>query len=299
MRLWLIYRQKDVKKNEWYIKEYQRIGQELGMQVELILVEDISVVCKMGGYEFYLQSQLAQLPNAAIVRTIDPKLSKLLEAAGIRCFNSAEISELCNDKAKTSMEIAKLNIAMIPTIPCKREDLTRMLEKATQELVVKTVDGHGGQEVFCIPPVASENQEQISLRRDLVLDCLQRTTSDFVIQPLIGTRHQDLRVYVLGNQILCAILRTSKSGFKANYSLGGSVSAYELSLKEKEIVFTILKRFEVDLVGIDFILSDDGELLFNEIEDVVGARMLYECTKIDLVREYLVYLLRKLSEFSQ
>ncbi len=290
MRLWLIYRQKDVKKNEWYIKEYQTIGLELGFMVELILAEDITVVCKMGGYDFYHRGQITQLPDAAIIRTIDPKLSKVLEAAKIRCFNSAQISELCNDKAKTCMEVAKLNIAMIPTTPCRREDLEHTIGKVAQELVIKTVDGHGGQEVFLLPSVSLSDPEQVRLRRELVLDCLQKTNSDFVIQPLIGLRHQDLRVYVLGKQILCAILRTSSSGFKANYSLGGLVTKYELSEKEKEIVFTILTRFDVDLVGIDFLVSDDGELIFNEMEDVVGTRMLYECTDINLVREYLIYI---------
>ena len=60
MRLWLIYRQNDVKKNEWYIKEYQTIGLELGFMVELILAEDITVVCKMGGYDFYHRGQITQ-----------------------------------------------------------------------------------------------------------------------------------------------------------------------------------------------------------------------------------------------
>ncbi|MDF2611730.1 MAG: hypothetical protein K0R92_3204, partial [Lachnospiraceae bacterium] len=38
------------------------------------------------------------------------------------------------------------------------------------------------------------------------------------------------------------------------------------------------------------IIGDQGELIFNEIEDVVGARMLYQCTDINLVRLYLNYI---------
>ena len=290
MKLWLIYREYDVKKNEWYINEYITIGPELGIEVKLILAEDLSVVCKTGGFDFYVQGELVESPDAAIVRTIDPKLSLCLEAANIRCFNRAKISEICNDKAKTCLEIAKLNIAMIPTVPCKREDLRNKLKLTSKELVIKTIDGHGGSDVFRLPMISQTDEQMVSKRVKLIEQCLQKTSSDFVIQPLIGSRHQDLRVYVLGKQILCAILRTANTGFKANYSLGGSVTLYTLSPKEEQIIATILERFEVDLVGIDFIISDEGELLFNEIEDVVGARMLYACTNIDLVRAYLNYI---------
>ena len=44
------------------------------------------------------------------------------------------------------------------------------------------------------------------------------------------------------------------------------------------------------MVSIDFIIDDNDQLIFNEIEDVVGARMLYKCSDIDIVREYLSYI---------
>jgi gamma-F420-2:alpha-L-glutamate ligase len=52
----------------------------------------------------------------------------------------------------------------------------------------------------------------------------------------------------------------------------------------------ILNLFDFGLVGIDFLIGDKGELIFNEIEDVVGARMLYQCTDINLVGLYLDYI---------
>ena len=44
------------------------------------------------------------------------------------------------------------------------------------------------------------------------------------------------------------------------------------------------------MVGIDFIIGDRNELIFNEIEDVVGARMLYQTSNINLVGLYLDYI---------
>lgn len=283
MKLWLIYRQDDKKKNEWYIEQYQEIGKELGIDVELVLTNQLMMSCNQEGLHLLLNGKDAQLPDGAIVRTIDPKLSMYLESMGIPIFNSARVSTICNDKAKTYFEIAKLHLPMIPTIACKRYDLQAALEQMTLPAVVKTVDGHGGQEVFLVE--SSDN----------VGDILERTSSDFVVQPLYGNKHQDLRVYILGNKVLAAILRTSNSGFKANFSLGGSVCQYELNENEISMIQKILDHFQLDLAGIDFLIGDQGELIFNEIEDVVGARMLYQCTQINLVLEYLRYIKHQLS----
>lgn len=145
------------------------------------------------------------------------------------------------------------------------------------EVVVKSVSGHGGTEVFLV-----ENQEFDP--RMLTIE------SDFVIQPLVGNKHQDLRVYVLGKEILACVLRTAKEGFKSNFSLGGNVELYQLTEEQEENINRITALFDFGLVGIDFIVADDGTLLFNEIEDVVGARMLYQCTDINLVKKYLSFI---------
>ena len=46
-------------------------------------------------------------------------------------------------------------------------------------------------------------------------------------------------------------------------------------------------------MGIDFVF-DNGKIIFNEIEDVVGSRMVYTYTDIDIVDIYIKYLLTKL-----
>ena len=56
----------------------------------------------------------------------------------------------------------------------------------------------------------------------------------------------------------------------------------------------IVEEFDFGLVGIDFIY-DEGRPVFNEIEDVVGARMLYSLTDIDIADRYLEFILERLT----
>jgi RimK family alpha-L-glutamate ligase len=288
MDVWLIYREEDSKKNSWYIEQFQILGPKYGMNISLILTKDLALVCDEQGNRVLLNGQEVHLPKLAIVRTIDPRLSLHLELSGIKVVNSSEVSALCNDKARTYQEIAKLKLPMVPTQFCKHDCLNQAIERRTVKTVIKTVDGHGGQEVFLIDPALDTFSEVVD-------EILAKTNSDFVIQPLVGNRQQDLRVYVLGNEILAAVLRTSTNGFKANFSLGGEVKEYHLSESEIKRVYEIIEHFAFDLVGIDFIVGDDNSLIFNEIEDVVGARMLYQCTSVDIVDCYLKYLSKKYS----
>ena len=44
------------------------------------------------------------------------------------------------------------------------------------------------------------------------------------------------------------------------------------------------------MAGVDFLLDRQGRLVFNELEEMVGSRMLYACTNRDIVRDYVHWL---------
>lgn len=69
---------------------------------------------------------------------------------------------------------------------------------------------------------------------------------------------------------------------------------YDLSSQEVRIVESVLDGMEFGMAGIDFIVDDRRGLILNEIEDVAGARMLYQCApELDIVQEYLRYILEE------
>lgn len=317
MNAWLIYSEYESKRNKQYIDFYTEEGKKLDINIKLLIVEGIDFGIKDSkGFLTYYGEKL-QLPEFAICRVIYPLLTMQLELMGIQVFNNSFVSRICNDKAKTYQYVARTNIPMVDTIFCKKELVAGKLEYIPYPSVVKTTDGHGGTEVFLV-----ENKLDTI---DIAKSCQEK---DIVIQPFVGKTHQDLRVYVIGKEIIAAVLRTAKEGFKSNFCLGGEVKLYELSSKERENIYKVINLFnsyegyEPDysldqsysldlsslysqtqkiiepviygfgLVGIDFIIGDQGELLFNEIEDVVGSRMLYQCSEINIVKLYLEYIIQ-------
>lgn len=306
MLAWIIYFREAAIYNREYIRFYIEEGRKLGIEIRLVLVEDIEFGVRSNHWFITIDKKEVDYPDFVINRTIYPLLSRQLELLGIKVYNNSVVSEICNDKARTYQFLAKTGIPMVDSCFYQNGRMKEVLLSVAEPTVVKAVEGHGGQQVFLATPDKLELNKscpEIDTSSDLGLlsqaykSILQGMgNSDFVVQPLVGNKYQDLRVYVIGNEIIAAVLRTAKDGFKSNFSLGGEVRRYDLSVKERILTKTIIDQFEFGLVGIDFIKGDQGELIFNEIEDVVGSRMLYQCSDINIVELYLKYILKSLFE---
>lgn len=298
MEAWLIYDRAGAEYNKQYIQFYLEEGNKLNINISLLLVEELEFGVKDSRWFLKYHNRIQKKPDFAICRTIYPLLSKQLELMGIRVFNNSKVAEICNDKAKTYQYLAGNGIKMVDSSFYRNGQVEECLLNTEPQTVIKAVDGHGGSQVFLIE---KDNLKQLEKElsdtdypdsnhniQNHILEELKG--SDVVIQPLTGSRHQDLRVYVIGEEIIASVLRTSKEGFRSNFSLGGEVSLYQLSEEEKVIIRIIINEFDFGLVGIDFIIGDEGELIFNEIEDVVGSRMLYQCSDINIVEKYLKFI---------
>ena len=291
-KAWLIYGKEDARRNESFIKMHQEAGKKLGLEIELLYAEEFSISVEQGENCLRYQGELLKKPDFVLCRTRDWLLTRQLEKMNISVFNNSEVSLVGNDKAIAYQEVAGLSIPVVDSCFCRREHLKEKLLKVSSKkdgslekpLVVKAASGHGGIQVFLY-----EHKKQIE-------DILAGIGMDAaVIQPKVAGPGEDLRVYVIGNKIKGCVLRRAKEGFKSNFSLGGSVEPYVLAEEETKLVERFFERWQFDFVGIDFIRDEKGKLLFNEIEDVVGSRMYYQCYEDDILFDYLDYIRKKLA----
>ena len=195
-------------------------------------------------------------------RTNDYKIGKYFEKKGIRVFNSSKLSRLANDKQYCYEFMAQNGIPIMP------------IDYTKTPVVKKPVDGHGGQGV-------------------VLLDKAEPFEKNYVYQMPCDTLGKDLRVWAIGGEIIAAILRESETDFRSNFCLGGSATIYHLSDTEKTLVKKVISLTNSDYIGIDFLFHSE-QLVFNEIEDTVGARMIYEKTDIDIIRLYCDYIKKEL-----
>ncbi len=268
---WLVYDEEGAARNRDYISMHKEKSEKFHIKLQLVMVSELAEKLK------------AEKPDFVIFRSICPEWSKRIEKQGIPCFNNSKVSEICNDKGKTIEYVKEHTSGSVPTLDTKRfqaDNLTEEFLAGHKNCVIKAVAGHGGKQVF----TTEENLEKIKAGIG---------TQDFIVQP-IYKNGEDIRVYVIGKKIIASVKRIPKEGIKSNFSLGGLVEPYELTEEQKKMVNQIISAFQFGLVGIDFFYSD-GEFVLNEIEDVVGARMLYQCyPKIDLLEQYFSYIVDKM-----
>ena len=110
-------------------------------------------------------------------------------------------------------------------------------------------------------------------------------------QRVVTEAGRDLRVYVVFGEIVAGVMRTAKTGVVSNFKLGGGVSLHELTQAERALATQVIERFAQSgaplcFAGVD-LLYDHGEPVVSEVEDVVGSRMLYQVSEIDVANLYL------------
>ena len=255
---WLIYDEEGAERNEWFIAECLRAAKAEGLQLRLYI------------YDGSLPEK--PYPDFALVRVIAPKLSAHLAGAGTRLFNNFAVSAVANDKWLTYQAAAGMGI---PVMPTEHAPLAMKNSPFGYPVVVKSRDGHGGAQVH-----------KLSTKKEYVTFVHRQDPAGYIVQKFCSEAGTDMRVYLLGGQILAGVLRTSNTDFRSNFSLGGKVERVGVPEEIVSLVEALQEKFAFDFVGVDFI-RDGGRWVLNEIEDVVGSRMLYKTTDLDVASLYI------------
>ena len=284
MQGWLLYSQKDAEQNRSYIDWFIDEAQKEDIELRLIVREQLDVGIETGRLLWRYEGDAITLPTFAVVRTVEPFLQRLLEDVGVLTFNSFSIAQTTNDKRLTYFEMQKLGIPIVDTYFTTAYSFPES-PPLNFPLVVKEATGRGGKEVFYITSEDEWNR---------VLEHI--SSNELVIQRANVKLGRDIRVFVIGKEIIAAILRKSDHDFGANFTLGGTAELYEFSEEEQSLVKKILEHFDFGFVGIDFLISEDGNLLFNEIEDVVGSRTLSSTTDINVLEKYVKFIKKRVLE---
>ena len=272
MKIWTIYRKEDFEKNKKFVDYLRKSCEELCIEFELKFLENFVTGIKNNKpVTYYNNVEISDYPNAIINRTNNYFIAHHLEFF-TRCFNDSTLTKIANNKNLCYQIVSKSNAKIQDTLFNYSNTILEY------PLVVKNPFGRGGNEVFLI-----NNEKE--------LNDIQKQFPDITLQSYCKSiTPKDLRVYVINNKIVAAILRKGTKDFRANYSISHTAEVYTLSKEETDYINNIISYFKIDYAGIDFLINDKNELIFNEIEDSVGARALYELTNINIAKLYIEHI---------
>ena len=205
-------------------------------------------------------------PGFIIFWDKDIYLAKHLENMGYRLFNSSKAIDNCDDKGLMHLTLGNKGIKMPKTYLSPMifyseniEDnyLNRIFKDLKEDVIIKESKGSFGMQVYNI----KEEKAFIDKIKELNENGIR-----FIIQENIKNSYgRDIRVNIVGNKVIGAMIRESTVDFRANISQGGVGTLYKLNNKQEEIALKATKALGLDFSGVDLLFGEKDEAILCEV----------------------------------
>ncbi len=203
---------------------------------------------------------------------------RLYEAAGAPCVNRAEVVETCGDKLQTSLALIgagiphpELRVAFSP------EAALEAMEAMGYPVVLKPLIGSWGR---MVAKINDRDAAEAVLEHKTSLGGWQHGV--FYIQQYVEKYGRDLRAFVVGDECVAAIYRTS-SHWKTNTARGAAASACPVTPEIAELSLRAARAVGGGVLAVDLFETVNG-LQVNEVNDTMEFKNSVGVTGVDIHR---------------
>ena len=241
-------------------------------------------------------------PDFVILWDKDVMLAEFLEHMGIPVFNSSTAIATCDDKRKTHMALLANGLPTPRTIfaPMTYDNigftdhvfLNRVSDRLGFPFVVKEAFGSFGEQVHLVKN-KQELYELFGLNTkgkkvaESKLSCNQILFQEFIE----SSKGRDVRLQVVGSDVIAAMYRSSETDFRSNASIGGECRAYEPDDDEVWLAKQAVHAVGADFAGVDLLFGDEG-MLVCEINSNAHFKNLLQATGINTADEIINHIIR-------
>ncbi|MEN6378531.1 MAG: lysine biosynthesis protein LysX [Methanofastidiosum sp.] len=184
---------------------------------------------------------------------------KVLNEMGVKTVNTYNTANTCGDKVLTTLALTKHKVpSPITYIAFTTEEAIQAIEKIGYPAVLKPATGSWGR---LLSKVNDKETAESILEHKVVLGSYHHSV--FYIQEYINKPERDIRAFVVGDEVIGAIYRSSPHWI-TNTARGGVASNCPLTDEISEICIKAAEAVGGGVVAID-LLEDRGKLLVNEV----------------------------------
>ncbi len=258
-------------------------GEKKGVELELKTTTELMAAV----------GEVLRTPDFVLFWDKDIYLAQRLEEMGVRVFNSARAIELCDNKILTTQALVKAGVATPKTLVAPKtyegtgynNDL--FLKKAMELLgfpmVVKEAYGSFGAQVHLVEdlPQLLQVVEEIHHK-------------PFLMQEFIASsRGRDIRVNIVGGQVIASMLRHNENDFRSNITNGGSMDRVEITEAQAHLAIKACQALGLDFAGVDVLFGSEGEPVICEVNSNPHFKSTYQCTGVDLSEYIIAYIVEQ------
>ncbi len=251
------------------------IGHEVIDARELVL--DIHDPGRLASFDAVIDRCIGQTHALAGVRAF--------ERFGVRCVNPASVIESCGDKLTTSLLLARHAIPTPRTcVAFDQASALAAVERIGYPVVLKPTTGSWGR---LLARVNDRDAAEALIEHKSTLGSVQHSV--FYVQEYVQKPDRDLRVFVVGEDAICGIVRHS-AHWITNTARGGIASALEITPEMRDLCTRAARAVAGPrgaLLAIDLLEAPDRGLLVSEINHTMEFRNSIAPTGVNIPRRMI------------
>jgi [lysine-biosynthesis-protein LysW]--L-2-aminoadipate ligase len=239
--------------------------------VELVMLDDRRLI-------FDLQSR----PDVDLVleRCINHSRAmhglRLLESSGITCINTSEVARICGDKILTSLALKEHGVPQPEVrIAFTEESALNAIEELGYPTVLKPAVGSWGR---LLSKVNDRESAESILEHKSILGTYHH--SIFYVQKYIEKKGRDIRSFVVGDECIAAIYRSSEHWI-TNTARGGTAAGCPVTDEVAEISLRAAKAVGGGLLAVDLFETPRG-MLVNEVNYTMEFKNSIDTTGVNI-----------------
>lgn len=208
------------------------------------------------------------------------------EMMGVFSLNESVAISRARDKLRSLQILSRKGLGLPITGFAHSTKMTQEIIKLVggAPLVVKLLEGTQGKGVVLA---------ETSSAAESVIDAFREMDANILVQEFIKeARGSDIRCFVVGDQVVAAMMRTAKPGeFRSNLHRGGTAKVIEITKEEKQAALDATKAMGLNLAGVDMLRSERGPLIM-EVNSSPGLNGIETATGKDVAGMIIEYLER-------
>ena len=251
-------------------------------QVEIVRIND--------GANFFDITQKPAEVDMVLERSISYSrglyMTRIFEANGIPVFNPSTVAERCGDKYITSQLLARHGIPTPRVLMAFDADSAlQAVEAMGYPCVLKPVVGSWGR---LLAKIDNPTMAQAIIEHKASLGVNHQI---FYVQEYIEKPGRDIRAFVVGEEAICAIYRTSENWI-TNTARGGQASNCPITSEIADLCQRTAQVIGNGLLAIDLLETQNG-LTIIEVNHTMEFRNSIHTTGVNIPARMVDYLLEQ------
>lgn len=280
---------------DYSIKRLLEVARNRGIDIKVVKPEQFElIITRSDTKSILIDDKSETLPDFVIPRTGSEttyyafSVIRQLQYLGTYVCNDSNAIYSVKDKLYMHQLLARSKLSSPKTMLAKFPITPEVVRREIGfPLVIKNVTGTQGKGIYLC-----ESESKFVDVMELVYS--NNNKANVILQEFIQNSYgTDLRVFVVGGKVVACMKRSAINSFKANYSKGANVEAFQLTPEIEWLSTETAKLFNLDIAGID-LLFDKGEFKICEANSSPGFIGLEQVVGKIIAESIIDYILVKI-----